>query len=153
MNDDTLKKLAIAGLALFLLLPVLPKVLRAITPVPVTFERAQAAFTAAGMSVDNVTPIEPPQLESIAQVAMYVNGVVVTIYKYDNEGHIVKQMEYQRPDSGSTAVEAMGIAQSLGARVQHQVPLTVTRNGMFMLIATSEDKDLNRRIAKVFEGL
>lgn len=153
MNDDTLKKLALALLAAFLLLPVLPTILHKLAPTPVTFERAEAAFTAAGMSVDNVTPIEPAQLEAVAQVAMYVNGVVVTIYKYDNEGHIVKQMEYQKPDSGSAAVEAMGIAQSLGARVQHQVPLTVTRNGIFMLIATSEDKDLNRRIAKVFEGL
>lgn len=153
MNDDTLKKLGIAALVLFLCVPMMPKILNTLSPKPLTFTRVEEALRARGMSVDQVTKIEPPQLESVAQVGMYVNGANVALYKYDSEGKIVKQLEYQKPDSGTVAVEAMGIAQSLGARVRHQMPLTATRNGMMMLVVASDDKGLNLQIAKIFEGL
>ena len=153
MKNDTIIKLALGALVLFLVLPVLPKVVSSLKPNPPSFERFENALRAAGMSVDSVSPIEPPQLEAVATVAMWVNGTTVFVYKYNSEGKIAKQLAYQSPDSGSVAVEAMGIAQSLGARNRKPPTVLATRNGMFMLVIVGEDKALNTRIAGIFERL
>lgn len=153
MRSETVLKLAAAALVLFLLLPVLPKIRDALKPNPPTFERVEQAFRAAGMSVDVVTPIEPPAYESVASVGMYVNGVSVLLCHYDNEGKIAMQLQYQQPGAGSAAVEAMGIAQSLGARSQKPPPFVAVRNGMYMLVAMGNDKEFNQRLAAIFGKL
>lgn len=153
MKNETIIKVALGALVLFLALPVLPKVLASLKPNPPSFERLENALRAAGMSVDSVTPVEPPQLDATAMVAMYVNGTTVFVYKYNNEGKIATQLAYQKPDSGSVAVEAMGIAQSLGARSRKPPTVLATRNGMFMLVIVGEDKALNSKIAGIFERL
>ena len=146
------KKVLFIILALFILFPLLPTIKRALTPVPVTLERFHNAL-AARFTVEGYDLVEPAQMEAVEQANLYVSGASVSIFRYNAEGKIVKQMEYNKPDSGSIAVEAMGIAQSLGAKVAHQTPTIVTRNGMFMLIVSSEDKALNTQIARVFEAL
>ena len=146
------KKVLLIVLALFILFPFLPAIRRALTPVPLTIERFHNAL-AARFSVDAFDIVEPAQMEAVEQANLYVSGASVSIFRYNAEGKIVKQMEFNKPDSGSIAVEAMGIAQSLGAKVAHQTPTIVTRNGMFMLIVSSEDKALNSQIAQVFESL
>lgn len=146
------KKALLIVLALFILFPFLPAIRRALTPVPLTIERFHNAL-AARFSVDAFDLVEPAQMEAVEQANLYVSGASVSIFRYSAEGKIVKQMEFNKPDSGSIAVEAMGIAQSLGAKVAHQTPTIVTRNGMFMLIVSSEDKALNSQIAQVFESL
>jgi len=153
MNTDALKKLGIVALILYLALPVLPTVIRKLTPVPLTFDRVKAAFEASQLTVEGYTVSEVGVLDSTASVMLYVNGAAVGLYRYSGDGPSVKQMEYHKPDSGSMAVGAMGIAQSLGARVQRVVPTTVTRNGLTMLVVRSEDKALNSRIASLFESL
>lgn len=153
MNSDTVKKLALGLLVLFIALPVLPSVMRVLRPPAVTVERFKAALEARQFSVDNINVAEPGELESIRSATMYVSGAEVSLYRYSGEGPIVKNLEYQQPDAGSMAVGAMGIAQSLGARVQHVVPSIATRNGLTMLVVRSEDKDLNSRIAAVFGSL
>ena len=153
MNADTVKKLAIAALVLFLALPMLPTVMRVLRPPAVTFERFKAALEAQMFSVDNFNAVKPGDLESTAMATMFVSGAEVAVYYYAGEGPIVKNLEYQKPDAGGLAAGAMGIAQSLGARVQHVVPSIATRNGLTMLVVRSEDKELNKRIAAVFENL
>jgi len=153
MNADTVKKLALVLLVVFLAVPMLPRVMKVLRPPAVTFDRFKAALEAQMLSVDNFSIAEPGDLESTAMATMYVNGAQVSVYRYAGEGPIVKNLEYQKPDAGSIAAGAMGIAQSLGARVQHVVPSIATRNGLMMLVVRSEDKALNSRIAAVFENL
>lgn len=153
MKNETIVKVALGVLAVFILLPILPKVLSGLKPNPPSFERLEKALRAAELSVDSVTPIEPPQLQSVATVAMYVNGTTIYVYKYDNEGKIATQLAYQKDDPGTQAVAAMGIAQSLGARHRKQPTVLATRNGMFMLVIVGEDKALNTKIAGIFEKL
>ena len=153
MKNETILKIAGAVLVLVLVFPVLPKLLDGLKPNPPSLERFEKALRAAGMSVDVITPIEPPQFESIEMTAMYVNGTSVTLAKYNNEGKIATQLAYMKPDSGSVAVEAMGIAQSLGARNRKPPTILATRNGLFMLVIMGEDKTLNTKIAGIFEKL
>lgn len=153
MSNDTIKKLGLVLIVFILLFPILPRAFRSLLPTPMSFSRMENELMRQGLVVLSVTKVEPPQIESIAQVQMMADSAYVTIYHFDDEGHIAKQMEYMKPDPGTGMVEAMGIAQALGARVAHQIPTTVKRNGMYLLVVMSEDKALNEKIGKIFDSL
>lgn len=144
-----MKNVIIVIVVLILLLPVIA-VLR---PKPVTFERAVQAFEAQGMAVEYPEPVTPPELEAVEHMRMYVDGADVDLYRYDDEGKIMKQLEYQRPDSGTAVVEAMGIGASLGAAPSRNVPVSAQRNGMWMIVVKSPDGALRQRVVTVFSGL
>ena len=144
-----MKNVVITVVVLILLLPVI----LAIMPKSVTFDRAVDGFKAKGLVVEYPEPVNPPQLQSIAQMTLYVNGALVNIYHYDDEGKIAKNLEYQRPDTGTAVVEAMGIGASLGAAPNRNVPVSAQRNGMWMLTVQSEDKALRQQIVNVFGDL
>ncbi len=130
----------------------LPLIL-AIMPKSASFDRAIQHFKAKGMVVEYEELVVPAQLEAAEQMTMYVNGAMVNIYRYDDEGKIAKNLEYQRPDAGTAAVEAMGIGVALGAAPNRNIPVTAERNGMWMITIQSEDTGLRRQIAEVFNDL
>ena len=147
--SDTLKKILFWGLVALLLLPVVNK----FRPRAVTFERAQAAFVAAGMTITEYQERARSSLESIAEVSMYVDTASVSIYQYDHEGKIATQLAYQKDDPGAAIVESWGLAQALGAAESKNIPQRSLRNGKFMLIARGYDEALLARIVSVFKGL
>lgn len=153
MDNNKLIKFILVIVVVVIAGPIaLPHIMR-LMPQAVTFDRAQAAFLAQGMTVDSPHPVMPPGLEAAEQMQMYVNGMIVDIYRYDNEGKIAKNIEYQRTDPGTAMVEAFNIAQSLGARPSQSTPTLAQRNGMFMLVASGPDKAVLKRIVEVFGSL
>lgn len=153
MDNNKLIKAAIVIAVVVLAGPFVLPYIQQILPKAVTYERAQAAFTAAGMSVDSPHSVAPANLEAVEQMEMYVNGMLVDIYRYDNEGKIAKNVEYQKTDPGTAMVEMFNLAQSIGAAPSKNAPLFADRNGMFMIVATGPDKETLRRIVQVFTSL
>ncbi len=148
MNASGVKKAIIVAVILIALLPVLPMII----PKPMTFDRITTAIRDAGLPIEGYTEPVTPGLESIAQVSLYVAGVRVDIYQYDDEGKIARHLEYQRPDPGTAVVEAWGLAQSLGAAPSRNLPTLAARRGKFMIVATGEDKALLQRIIDIFRA-
>jgi len=122
-------------------------------PKPVTFERAKFALEKAGMTVGDFQMAQTPGQRAAAEADCMVNGVTVNIYQFDNEGKIVSAMEYQKKDAGTAIVETMNLAANMGAAVHKETPSRAVRRGMFMLVATGEDKRMVERIASVFESM
>ena len=147
--DNPIVKVVIGIVVVLVALPVVMKLI----PEPVTFARAQSAFEAAGLAVTGFRESAPGGNESIAQADMSVGGASVTIYQYDNEGKIVVYEGYQKQDPGQAIVAGWGLAESLGAAVQKPIPHAFKRKGMFLIVATSEDQELNKRICEIFSTL
>jgi hypothetical protein len=140
-------KLSLAIVGIIVLLPIA----MSLVPKPNTLASFRDGFTGAKMQVDNYEEFPQPQLESIAQAGMYVNGNSVQIYQFGNEGKISKQLEYHRPDAGQAMVDTFNLAQSIGAAPNRNAPMVATRNGMFLLIATGPDKAQLKEIERVFQ--
>ena len=121
-------------------------------PKPASFERALAAFEGAGMMVD-VQSTENRALEATEGWLLNVDGIRVELLRYESEGKIAKQLEYQKKDAGTAIVETMNIAQSLGAAQHVQTPSEAARNGKYMIVATGHDKDKLHAIVALFRGL
>ena len=149
MDSSKLVKLAIAAAVVVLAFPFVLRLL----PKPVTFERAQAGFAAAGLPVADFQVALRASNEAVAEAGMTVNGVTVNIYQYDNEGTISRYMEYQKKDPGTAIVETWNLAQSLGAAVRKERPSRAVRRGMMMMVATGDDQAMVNRIADVFADL
>jgi len=152
MSNMNARKVIVAVVVLVVLIPVLPKLWQML-PEPVTLDRIEPAFTAAGLAVSGVARTENPGLGAVEGVSMVVNGANVTVYRFDSEGKIAAQLEYQKPDAGSAMVEAWNISESLGAAKPKNRPSSAGRNGMFMIVSTGEDKALNQRIVQIFKSL
>jgi len=84
---------------------------------------------------------------------MVVNGARVDIYQYDDEGRIVRNLEYRKKDAGTAIVETWNLAQSLGAAPSKNRPESSGRNGMFLIIATGDDQALLNEIVRIFKSL
>ena len=152
MSNDTIKKVLIGVVALVILIPLLPK-LAQMMPEPVTLDAIEPAFTKAGLAVSNVAKTENPGLGAVEGISMVVNGANVVVYKFDDVGKIVTQLEYQKPDAGSAIVETWNLSESLGAAKPKNKPCSAARNGMFMITSTGEDKTLNSKIVQIFKTL
>jgi len=152
MSNDTIKKVLIGVVALVILIPLLPK-LAQLMPEPVTLDAIEPAFTKAGLAVSDVATSPNPGLGAVGEISMVVNGANVIVYEFDNEGKIVAQLEYQKPDAGSVIVETWNLSESLGAAKPKNKPCSAARNGMFMITATGEDKALNSKIVQIFKDL
>ena len=145
-----MKKAVLAVVAIILLLPIAQRLI----PKPVTFERVEAALNSAQFSVTDVQKVDRPALSgAIEQVSMVVNGAAVEVYRFEDEGKIVTQLEYQKPDAGSAIVETWNLSEALGAAKPKNKPLLPLRNRMFLMTITHEDKALRDRIGKVFKSL
>jgi hypothetical protein len=145
---DVIKKVLVVAVVLLIAFPLVKKMM----PKAVTFDRAEKAFIAAGLPAANFQETAPG-LEAVAQVSGTIGSATVDLYKYDHEGKIAKQLEYQKQDPGQAMVEAWGLAQAMGAAVQKSTPTRSARNGKFMIVATGEDPALLDRIVAVFNSL
>lgn len=141
------------GFIFIVVIAIAAPFLKELLPKPVTFERAVAAFKAAGFDVEDYAEREYPELDSVAQANMSIKNAIVGIYQYDDEGKIVRNLEYRKKDAGTAIVEAWGLAQSLGAAPSKNKPEFSARNGMFMIIATGDDEELLKRIVQIFKSL
>lgn len=146
---DGIKKLAVVALIAFIAFPIAKNY----WPKPASYDRAKAAFEAAGMTVEDYAVTDSPGLGAVKGANMTVDGIMVTIYYFDNEGKIATQIEYQKKDAGTAIVETFNIAQQLGAAQPKQTPSAAVRNGMYMIIATGEDQQTVNRIAAIFSDL
>ena len=145
-----MKKAVLAVVGIILLLPIAQRLI----PKPVTFDRVEAALNSAEFLVTDVRKVDRPTLPgAIEQVSMVVNGAAVEVYRFEEEGKIVTQLEYQKPDAGSAIVETWNLSEALGAAKPKNKPLLPLRNGMFLMTITHEDKALRDRIGKVFRSL
>ena len=149
MDNQKLVKFIVFIVAVFLATPFLMKLI----PEPMSFERARAGFEKAGLAVSDFALAPNPGQRAVAEAGMLVNGVNVSIFQFDNEGKISTAMEYQKKDAGTAIVETMGLAQSLGAAVRKETPSRAVRRGMFMMVATGQDREMVNRIADVFERI
>lgn len=147
MNRNVIK-VVLALLAVVLLLPIALQ----FVPGRRTLADFRADFERAGLEVASYAEVAAPQLGAVEQAELSVAGAWVRIYRFDNEGRIATQLEYHRPDAGTTAVEAWGIAQSLGAAPPRNAPMTAERRGMFLLVAEGPDRETLRRIQQAFRG-
>jgi len=144
-----MKKIVIAGVALLLLLPIIQR----FWPKPFTFERFQAALEHAALTVENAGKVGAPSIQgAVEQFSMLVNGAQVDVYRFEDEGKIATQLEYNKTDAGTAIVETWNLSESLGAAKPKNKPVLVRRNRMFLLIVSHEDKTLRERIAKVFDS-
>ncbi len=149
MDSSTIKKALVVIVLALLVLPFLAKLL----PKPLTYERMEAGFKAAGLQVEAFQQVGTPGLEADAEAAATINGTMVNIYHYANEGKIAMQVEYQKKDPGSAIVESWGLAQSLGAAVPQNQPSKAARRGMFMIVATGPDEAMVKKIVEAFHNL
>lgn len=146
---DAIKKLAIIALLVFISFPFVVRY----WPKPASPDRAKLAFEAAGMTVEDYATTDNPGLGGDYGANMVVDGAMVTVYHFANEGKIATQFEYQKKDVGTAIVESMNLAQQLGAAQTKQMPSAAARNGMYMIVATGPDDALVKRIASIFGGL
>ena len=145
-----MKKAVIAVIALLVLLPVIQRLL----PKPFTFDRFQVALKSAGFVVDNASKVDTAAIPgAVEQFSMVVNGAQVDVYRFEDEGKIATQLEYNKPDAGQVIVESWHLAEAMGAAKSPNKPVLAARNGMFMLLVTHEDKDLRERIGRVFNSM
>ena len=144
-----MKKALGVGVTILILLPVLAVLI----PKRVTVERLQDALKSNGLTVYNVQKAATPSFGAVEEVSMTVNDVTVEFYRFDSEGKIAVRLEDMRPDAGQAIVDQMHLAEALGAAKPKNRPMAAARNGLTMLTATSEARDLNALIIKIFSSL
>ena len=146
---DWFKKALIVGVIVLVLLPVLPKLM----PKPASFERARAAFEAAGYEVSGYTVEQTGELEAVEHADMYVDDAEVGIYRYDSEGKIAKQVQYQQQGPGSAMAESMNLRVKFGAAPNPNKPFRAARNGKYMIVVTCADKQVINDLIGIFKSL
>lgn len=116
-------------------------------------ERFQASLKAAGFVVEDFrksdTTAVPGAVESYS---MTVNGAQVDIYRFDNEGKIATQYEYNKPDKGMAIAQSTGLLNAMGLAAPKTRPILALRNGMYLALISHEDKTLNQRIGRIFSA-
>lgn len=160
---DGLKKFFSFLLFVIVVLAVAPFLFR-LLPKPITFEQARTALEKAGFTVLEYNVAATPQLESVEQVTLRLApagenapeaAITANIYRFDNEGVIARQHEYNKPDVGAGMVENFNLS-NIAAGVtmpRPPKPVAVGRNGMFLIVAIGEPKTAVNRIADVFEKI
>ena len=139
----------IVVVVIVLLIPLIARMM----PKEVTFERVQAAMEGCGLVVSDVNRTPTSTYGAVEMMTMNVGGASVEIYKFEDEGKIVKQLEFEKPDSGSVIVETWNLSESLGAAKPKRLPREAVRKGMFMLAVTCETKSIRERVIHVFRTL
>lgn len=144
-----MKKALFFIIAVLVILPILPHII----PKPASIERLVETLKAAGCQVTDPEQAQNPMLEAANQWTMSVDDARVDLYRFDDEGKIAKQFEYQKKDVGSAIVEAWNLGQALGAAPDANVPTYPARNGRYLLVVTTPDKELAIRIVQLFSEL
>ena len=143
-----MKKVITAAVVVLVLFPVIPY-LTSLIPKPFTMERFQEALKAQEFVVERVQPVTPMN-GAVEQYSLGVLDAEVEVYRFVDEGRIVTQMSYEKPDIGEAMVESSGLREAMGAAKNPNKPVSVDRNGMFMIIVRGENAALRQRIVAVF---
>lgn len=149
MEREKLIKLLILLLGLIIIGPVALQFL----PNPLTMDRIVEGLKKSDLGIVDISPVEPPTQESIAQISFRGENFYGSIYQYDNEGAIAKYAEMYKKDPGTAIVEAWGLAQSLGAAPSKNKPERVARRKMFLLVVQGDDKAVLDKVVTVFNSL
>lgn len=145
-------RIIIAVVVIVLLLPLLSYLKPG---PPITLERVEDAFQAAGYEVANVTPTQVGFYEAAEGWDMTVSGASVTLCRYTEGAKLTKHVGYHNPDSGSLMVESWGLLETLPAAAAKPSILqnAAVSNGMFMLVVRSDDKGLRDALIRVFQSM
>lgn len=146
--NDTVKKLIIGACIIVVAFPAL----MAIIPKAKTTDTFVNAFKKR-WTVEEVTQVRPPGLQAVEHVSMRINGALVDLYRYDDEGKIAKQYEYQKPGAGDGIAQSMGIAAALGASTKPPPAFVAGRNGKFMIVTSGLEKPQLQEIVRAFESM
>ena len=141
-----MKKFIISLVILVLAFPFLVKLI----PESMSIERVRAAFEEAGYNVEKFDAMSIPQREAVATWQLMVTGYRVDVYEYDSEGKIAKQLGYLAPDPGAAMASSLGIADSLGAAPDPNLPSVALRKGKWMVLVTGEDRGRCQTLADIF---
>jgi len=144
-----MRKVLITVIALVVVSPV---VLHFI-PKSFDVERFQAALKAAGFVVEDVRKSDTVAVPGAVEAySMTVNGAQVDLFRFDNEGKIATQYEYNKPDKGMAIAQSTGLLNAMGLSAPKTKPILALRNGMYLALISHEDKTLNQRIGRVFSA-
>ncbi len=141
-----MKKLIISLVILIFAFPFLIKLI----PDPMSIERVRTAFEAAGYEVEKIDVIGTPSREAVAQWVLTVTGYRVEVYEYDSEGKIAKHLGYLAEDPGASLVSTMGLAESLGAAPNPNLPSVARRKGKWLVQVIGEDRVHCQTLANIF---
>lgn len=141
-----MKKLIVSLVILVIAFPFLAKLI----PDPMGIERVRAAFEEAGYEVENFDALDTPGREAIAQWVLTVTEYRVEVYEYDSEGKIAKHLGYLAEDPGASLVSSMGIAESLGAAPDPNLPSVALRKGKWMVQVVGPDRGRCQTLANIF---
>ncbi len=144
-----MQKIIIIVVGILVLIPVIAM----LKPKPITLERARAVFEDNGLIVESAEQVPAPQIQAVEQFTLQVNGARVEIYRYDDEGKIAKNYEYQKTDVGTAIVESMGIADSLGAAPPRATKSDAARKRKYLVVVSSNDDALRSTVIRLFKSL
>ena len=157
MNVKGVIKVVVLIVVLLALAPVVLNLL----PEALTLDSARAGFEKAGYTVHEFSPAASPQLEAVEQVNCTLSApgvspddgpIHATLYRFDNEGKLKKQYEYNKPDSGQGMAQAFVQTSGLG-QTRQPTPVAVGANGMWLIVVSGADKQAVRAVAHTFETL
>ena len=116
-------------------------------------EQFQAALKAAHFEIADFRKSDAIAVPgAVESYSMTVNGAQVELYRFDNEGKIATQYEYNKPDKGMAIAQSTGILNALGMSAPKPKPVLALRNGMWLALISHEDKTLNQRIGRIFSA-
>jgi len=144
-----MQKIVVVLVLILVLIPVIA----ALKPKPITLERARTVFEENGLIVESAEEATAPQIQAVEQFTLHVNGARVEIYRYDDEGKIAKNYEYQKTDAGTAIVESMGIADSLGAAAPRSTKSDAARKRKYLVVVTTNDDALRATVIRLFKSL
>jgi hypothetical protein len=109
-------------------------------PERLTYERIEAAYRAAGYTLENSTN-EGTDLdrEETEGWSFYIDGYRIEVLRYTDRAKMVTNLEYLKPDSGSLMVESMNIGQSLG-QTKPTEKSHAKRRGSFIVYVRGPDR-------------
>lgn len=138
-----MKKVLLLIVAILVLLPVVVRFM----PRPMDIERIQKAFEDGGYTILGLQEAATAQRDAVQEWQFTVEGYRIEVYRYDSEGKIAKNREYLKPDPGEKMVEAMNLAQQLGAAESKNLPSAVARKGMWLIHVVGEDESFCNTLA------
>ncbi|MBI4560297.1 MAG: hypothetical protein HY706_22135 [Candidatus Hydrogenedentes bacterium] len=142
-------KVVIGTILAFLMIPAII----ALWPKPITVKRVQEALERKGFTVGNVQKMRKPRFEAIEETALTINGAWAYLYRYNNEGKIIKYLPRDKGGTGEQALRLMSLAGALNFGRQTAVPTSVGRRGMYILLITGLDETRREEVIRAFELL
>jgi hypothetical protein len=155
MNIKGAVKVAAAIVLILAAAPFLLKLL----PEALTMDTIRSGFEASGYTVMDFTQASAPQLEAVEQAnftltppAAGASPLHVSVYRFDHEGKLKKQYEFNRPDAAHGVAQAFVQTSGLGPTRQ-PTPVDAAINGRWLMVVTGADKASVQAAAAQFKSL